>query len=216
MLEDKSIKGETITIQFDKQNGLTGIAVPGRDGRIYIDSFDVTNYIENEKYTKKNKAKPEPKKEDVAVGKVEGESAKPEQATKEYEYDWQIPKNEYTWSSKKVGTLKVQFPNEAQKVDFYFDGGQKLDKSTKLNFILETDDTPKNRDIIKKFNGKIKETTEADLVYFERQHKQKVQKALSEGKTVPEEVLKDYPELKTAKPESKLTPEKPTLSQKTK
>ena len=114
------------------------------------------------------------------------------EATKEYNYDWEIPKKIFLNHCNKIGKLLVQFPLEAKRVDFKFDGGQYLEKITKKNIFLKTSDTSKNRAIIKEYRGKIKEVDESEYTYWERGHKRKVLKAIEEGKPVPDEVKKDY------------------------
>ncbi len=49
----------------------------------------------------------------------------------------------------------------------------------------------------------------------EEQHKSEVERAIMEGKPVPEEVLKDYPDLTGPKPETNKSEQEPTGTEST-
>lgn len=136
-----------------------------------------------------------------ALGKIIYQDIEKVEVKKEeqkiYNHEYEIPLEIFLKSlhANKNGKLLIQFSIEAERVNFCFEGEQNLEKTTKKNIFLKIEDTKKNREIVKNYSGKIKEIEESTYIYYVREHKRIVLKAIQEGKTVPEEVLKDYLEV---------------------
>ena len=124
---------------------------------------------------------------------------------------WQMTKNEYIELYKNFigGYIKR---HKAEISDKLLKANEGLRKAKELN---KTRDISNSEKLVSKLEKKLENALHQELdpdfvmlIKTERalEHEKKVKQAISEGKIIPEEVLKDYPELKT-KQESNATKE---------
>lgn len=133
------------------------------------------------------------KEEKPKEGEKPKEEPKPEEKPAEEKQPWQMTKSEYTGgrylTEDEISRLTSTKPKGMEGWSYELDG-KPVDKTIKGEY---------------KFRGKISDSVE---------HKKAVESALKEGKSVPEEVLNDYPDLKEKYAEKPIPKEEPKPEEK--